>query len=947
MADADPRALDGARVSDRYDVFICFTRADPEGAARVERIDEALRDAGLRVFRDTRIDEFDPITQGLVDAIASSRLLLAYYSPVLPTRYACQWELTAAFIAAHRHGDPADRVLAVNPGADCSHIMPVELADAKFFQGPVTEDRLESLVRRVRDKAEAAKAPFGMPSPDTGGVRRPARMVGRYPQLWALHSALHRADYPGATAYRRPLALVRGLSGVGKTLLGEQYAYLFRDAFPGGTFQLGPFGHHDPGDFLSQYHLALANLASTRLGLDVSGLDHERLRQLLAERFTDAGQRVLWLVDDVPPDLPPAVLEQMLLPSGPVRTIVTTRSSQTTWDAQAIDLHGLTTDEGCRLFADLRPPLTDDERGVVRRFAERCDGHPFALRAAAHATRQLPGPLTDGDLRDRPDTVPSAIAADIETLDPVARNLLRVAAALAPVPFPPELAARVLDLDSPGLRSILTQAADSLAGRSLLTVVEGHWRVHALVSTVVGKTLDTRLIDRAAEVLLDHLDRDPTAADRRDFLLQHAQDLADRSERHRVRLLRPVAAAFELRGDMTAAGEIHAAILAVGPQDDLHIEDLLGTARVEVACGLYEEATDHARTALRLAAGDPRAEFRAGQLAAEALDCAGRYAEADQIRPDAGGVLPDDLDDEQRLRALISRAVAQRRRGHPKDAVALLEPLVIELRAAPPGVIRSEVAPLTKLELARGYQLVGQARKARAMAEEVATDYRTSGRSRHARCTEAELLRAEATLTLDFTELKADPQAWRDSATTMRELRRRYEREYGTGNALALTAAVQSERALLALGEPEQALAGLAAVEQALVRSLGTDHPLYLRVRHGMGLAHGQLREFSRQVDLLEPILAPQISLLGRRHPETVESHLDLAIALAMSGRGPRQRANSLADAAARDFHSIIGPGADLSWKAKVAQIVVRAPEPLLQSFFFFEKMFRPKKGKD
>src|SRR2546428_5400162 len=136
---------------DSYDVFLSFTRTAPGAIEQTEQLAQALHAKGLTVFRDVRIDEFDGITAGLVNALAGSKVLLAHYSRQFPARYACQWELTAAFLAAQRYGDPRRRVLAINPEGPLrtDHLEPIELADAKFFgplRGPSDYDRLASLV---------------------------------------------------------------------------------------------------------------------------------------------------------------------------------------------------------------------------------------------------------------------------------------------------------------------------------------------------------------------------------------------------------------------------------------------------------------------------------------------------------------------------------------------------------------------------------------------------------------------------------------------------------------------------------------------------------------------------------------------------------------------------------------------------------------------------------
>ncbi|WP_329055996.1 hypothetical protein OG738_20470 [Amycolatopsis sp. NBC_01488] len=123
---------------------------------------------------------------------------------------------------------------------------------------------------------------------------------------------------------------------------------------------------------------------------------------------------------------------------------------------------------------------------------------------------------------------------------------------------------------------------------------------------------------------------------------------------------------------------------------------------------------------------------------------------------------------------------------------------------------------------------------------------------------------------------------------------------------------------------------------------LGDDHPLHCRVRHAMGLAHARLRAFDRQADLLESIRGPQIRVLGRSHPETLETRLDLGLALALSGRGPLGRATKLVDDAARDAETASGVSAALAAKARAAKQVVRLPEPFVSALHALERLVWP-----
>lgn len=942
-----------AEPVEKYDVFLSYTRSSPGAEEQAVRMEHALCGRGLRVFRDTRIDEFDGITSALVTALAGSKVLLAYYTRDYPKRYACQWELTAAFVAAQREGDPRRRVLVVNPEpGEPVHLRPVELSDAKYACEPRTKDDFDRLADRVMAQVRVVRGPLGAsrhPVDRTllpAEVLAPSLFVGRFSEMWDVHTALHAMDHPGVhQPAPEPAVLISGLPGAGKTCLAARYAYLYRDAYPGGVFWTGPFGD-DPHTVLGEFTDQLRRLAPHRLGLPVDGVEPDRLRAMVADALSRAKHKVLWVVDDVPPGLPVDMLTQLLIPAHNVRTIVTSRSGAPDWAVRPLELGGLTLDDALALF-DVSTP---DEKAAVRDFVDRCGGHPMIVRSVVNAVRYRAGPLTGATvtqlLTNASKTVADAVESDVAGLDPLARQVLQVAAVLAAAPFPPALVHAILADGSPVAGTVRAAAVDQLARRGLLQVIGTDWSVHPLVSDVVKADAELPAVAaRTATALL------PMLAANGPHLSAHAVRLADRATTPvdvRRQLFRLVITGHETWGDPMAALEVLSKLLAVTAQESVLVTDMLTAARVHLAAGRHQEAERLARQALDRAelTDDFRARHHARLLRAQALDQLGDHAAADracwaELAARPPGWLNAERMVAERIGAGLALASAKLSRGKPKEALPIVEPIVAELRGAPPGPLRDDLAPTATLELARLLQLTGKARAARELAAEVVTHYRQRGMGAHAGLLAAEGIWADAFLTLDLTELDGKPENWQRAEEKLRELAETYTEKWGQGSAIALAARVRAARALLSVGKPRQALHALSEVEQVIIDQLGR-HRLVFRARHGMAQAHGQLREFERQRDILRAVLPDQTELLGRFHPETLETQLDLGIALAMTGdSGP---AADLVDEAAKALRHGLGAQVDLSGKATTAQWVVRLPYFLLRTVSIIDRIFGSEK---
>ncbi|WP_280405477.1 AAA family ATPase [Nocardia brasiliensis] len=945
-----------------YQVFLSFTRATPGVIETTDQIIAALHDVGLRTFRDDGIGEFDSITKELVHGLAGAKVLLAQYSTEYPTRFACQWELTAAWIAAHRLGSPVERVLAINPEDPAAgHIAPVELADARFFGRLSTPDDLRRLAIRVREKVDAASVPLGfargLDVSGLGAARIPRAdgFVGRYREMWMIHSGLFTTEFP---AVREPVppqpVVITGIPGVGKTSLAARYAYLYRDAYPGGVFWIGPITDSNvngPPDARARFETHFRELVASMLGKPVRDATAQQLPHLIEDLVSRRGQRVLLIVDDVPPDLLADVLGQLPVRAGLIRVLLTARTAPSAVPG-VVKLAGMEAPDAAALLSGRARADSRISEDLAGQLVERSGGHPMVLAHIANIVRNRHGLATAADihryLAEASTPVTEVIAAELRSLGDHARDIVRVAAVLARAPFSPDIVAGVLGVSMSPLdakaRDMIGSGIDQLLDLGLVRQVDEEWQVHELVTNAVRD--DSGLAEIAVRAAAVVLAKSEGAEGMSAHLIDHVRTLAKCSDvpsRQRISLCRCGARWHGQQGNPAAAAELINHALELEPST---ITDLLAAAEFEIACGRYQQAAQHARRAAQEAdaAADFRARYRALLLSAQALDFLGKYEEADDEFWNSmhhESALPAWMSDEERLRTLLASARAQRLRGRPKRTLTVLEPVLAELRAAPPGSIRADIAPAIRLEIARAYRLTGNARRARDVAERIIAEYRHTGRTEHAGYQAAQSVHAEAFLTLDLTERDGKEQNWRRSAEQLRDLADGYAREYGADNALALEARVQADRALISLGEPNNALAALAATDVEVARVLGADNVLRFRIWHAQGLAYGQLREFAQQIKILESLLDQQTPVFGTLHPESLETRLDLGIAFAMLG-GRDSEARALVDEAARGLREMLG-FTDTSGKATVAQAVVRLPYPFRRCFLGLERLFDPR----
>ena len=388
-----------------YDVFLSVCGSDRTAGRLVAK---ELRGLGLRVFLDEDdIAPFTGISESIWSALSSSKCLLAYYSAEYAVRPACQRELTAAFLAGQREGSPIGRVLVINPEVDSRHLRPVEVADAKFA---VPSLGFAEIAELVAEHAATNDRPIGEVRP-VRPPRLPARLsghvrdlIGRYAELWDLHTALFGTDYPLIEESAcGPFASVHGLPGAGKTALVAAYAWRFAAAFPGGVRWL------------------------TLAGPDADS----ELRSLRQHSATAEGD-TLWVIDDIPDDVDASVLLEALPETG-ARTVLISDGDLFRDELPRILVGSLPDADGAALLRRYREPDSELDAAALDDLVDLLGGNPGALVAAGRYLRDRQGvasysSIVDAVRRRQPVTamLSGRVRRLLDGLSPAERTLLRL-----------------------------------------------------------------------------------------------------------------------------------------------------------------------------------------------------------------------------------------------------------------------------------------------------------------------------------------------------------------------------------------------------------------------------------------------------------------------------------------------------------------------------------------
>jgi tetratricopeptide (TPR) repeat protein len=470
------------------------------------------------------------------------------------------------------------------------HIEPLELRDALLVEAatvshePKFADRVAAHVAQldgVLGELHPLVPTAWYPEPRAGS----SRFVGRIRELWSLHSALQAQEAGLITGAVSGVAQVRGLGGVGKSILAEEYALRFAAAYPGGVFWLNGFGHGDGSldaeQREAQRHRQVEAFAE-HVGIPVVGLSPKQIQRALGRWLGERRRPCLWVVDDLAPGLGGGV-RRWMAPHPVAKTLITTRSREYDAVGRSVDVSGLSAPDALDLLTNRRKPRDSAELAVARAVADELGFHPLALDVASGALRfesfagflaalrepsedwlerltaQLQDVLPNGHER----SIARTLSHSLSRLDAEGLDFLRLASVLAAAPVASELVASVFGradgLDERQAAERRLRALDQVSSLSLADPAgERGWRVHALVSRTVrftdlaperGQTLRVAAI----AALTDALAASAAGQDE----IAHARELAERaSEPNELALLSCIGAYDYRRGDYHSAATL-------------------------------------------------------------------------------------------------------------------------------------------------------------------------------------------------------------------------------------------------------------------------------------------------------------------------------------------------------------------------------------------------------
>jgi hypothetical protein len=848
-----------------YDIFISYAHKDIEPVGALVR---SLGAEGLRVFVDeTEIEAFGDIQRRVEHGIARSKVLVAWYSRNYAKSRACQWELAAGYLWSS-----GERVFVINPESGSDHIQPRSLLDRRFVTASDPSYIAREAKRQVAELGDALGDPAGLKQPRPFGFQ-PAgsnRFVGRIPELWAVHDALKRSAHPMLSGAARSIVQIRGLGGIGKSLLAEEYALRFGAAFSGGIFWSkagGSDNNKSTQDREADRKQQITEFAA-QVPLPVEKKPFTEIWAMLAEELPKSS--CLWIVDDVPSGLTREQLANWYSPHPSIPTLITIPDLGHDDVGVTVDLNALTQEEALDLLRTHK--LRDGgEEGAVN-LVETLERHPLAIEIAASYLEFRNGAVSCADFveqlrapsRDqlefaakikRSVSFVTAMSTTMKQLSPVATDLLILASVLASAPIPAELIdsafAQLYQCsieEGQLMRLEATAQTDQFALSRFDPVRPEARRVHTLVARAARLHVDSterleRVRSAAMAALTDALQ-----------VTTYAKLFHRGLENIHARQLSANPASLQDTALMVLVGSFDIA------RGDLENAERLGQRALDYCMALPESHEDYAN--------------RARGLLGQVLVFRGDYARAraifDSVLPSVEQTRPPG--DMYRLGAQVSLATILCALGELDAARSLAGTAVAESVSA-----NGPDHPLTltsKTILAQIMATLGDNVHAVELMNEV-----LAARRKQAIEGDPDLLFEEFSL-IKARGISSD---LRDTEPIIEKAVDVFSAQFGAENSLTLQARLY--RACLALQKNNlsEARRQLGDLLTTLDRVLGQGHPMTLETRvvqaQSMWL-DGRYEEAKAQFD---PLIAALEKALSPHHPEVIAAKFSLSRRRAIS----------------------------------------------------------------
>ena len=818
----------------------------------------------------------------------------------------------------------------VNPADNVAHIALGDVGRQNYLAGPQDIQSIPQRLAGLRDDFAAVRE-FKPPEWHPHAQQGSARFVGRLRELWDVHTALNPvgiAEHENANL----VVQLRGLGGIGKSLLATEYAKRFGAAYPGGIHWLRAYGFDpnrtmDPEARERERRVQIEHLALQH-NVPIRDKDFREISRDLSRKLVSGGP-YLWIIDDLPAALnQEQALPEWCAPSPNGCTLITTRSKDYEGIGSTIAVEVLEPKPALELLTQERKPQTERELEDAKALAEDLGRHALALDVAGHfllRTRDFAALRRDVTWQDTGNgsdplgklaaglsgqlpgghekSIVATLVESVRLLGEQGLSLLRLACELhGGTPLPKRLArevfARVFALGEQAADDYLAYAVNQAEMHSLATITFGSagsavLSVHSLVrytmrhgdpaggqAPVLRKQLREGAVSALGDMLQDVVDIGKHA--RLEMEIAHARHLVPQPRTAGEARLASRLARFEgERGNYRDALAIDKGALPI-------MEQVLGrdhpdTLATRGSIASWTGQTGEAGEALRLLR-------ELLPIMEQALGCdhpstlatrhniafwTGRTGEArealrlfGELLPDRGRVLGRDHPDTLTTRNNIAFWIG--RMGEAREALRLFRELLPD-RERVLGRDHPDTL-VTRGNIASCTGQTGEVREAlRLFGELLPEQERVLGRDH------PETLRTRHNIAGHTGEA-------REALRLFRELLPDQERVLGRDHPDTLTTRNNIASWIGKTGEAGEALRLFGELLPDQERVLGRDHPDTLTTRNNIAFWTGQTGEVGEALRLFQELLPDQERVLGCGHPGTLLTRSNIAHSIGQTG---------------------------------------------------------------